>query len=50
MRDLAVLCPQLLATLARLAGPGDARSMVAESVRIKQQLLISVVPANGRLF
>src|ERR1700730_11884865 len=40
MRDLAVLFLHLLATVARLAGPGGARSVVAESVLIKQQLLI----------
>ena len=40
MRDLAVLLLHLLATLARLAGPGGARSIVAESVLVKHQLLI----------
>src|ERR1700733_10517571 len=40
MCDLAVLCLHLLATVARLAGPGGARAVVAESVLIKQQLLI----------
>src|ERR1700730_7722414 len=40
MRDLAVLFLHLLATVARLAGPGGARSLVAESVLVKQQLLI----------
>ena len=40
MRDLAVLCLHLLATVARLAGPGGARSVVAESVLVKHQLLI----------
>ena len=30
----------LLATLARLLGPGGIRSVVAESVLVKQQLLI----------
>jgi putative transposase len=39
VRDLAILLLHLLATLARLAGPG-ARSVVAESVLVKQQLLI----------
>ena len=38
MRDLAVLFLHLLATVARLAGPGGARSVVAESVLVKQQL------------
>ena len=40
MRDLAVLFLHLLATIARLAGPGGARSVVAESVLVKHQLLI----------
>jgi hypothetical protein len=40
MRDLAVLFLHLLATVARLVGPGGARAVVAESVLIKQQLLI----------
>lgn len=40
MRDLAALFLHLLATVARLAGPGGARSVVAESVLVKQQLLI----------
>ena len=40
MRDLVVLVVHLLATVARLAGPGGARSVVAESVLVKHQLLI----------
>src|SRR5215472_2364553 len=40
MRDLAVLFLHLLATVARLAGPGGARAVVAESVLVKPQLLI----------
>jgi putative transposase len=40
MRDLAVLFLHLLATVARLAGPGGARVVVAESVLVKKQLLI----------
>jgi transposase InsO family protein len=40
VRDLAVLFLHLLATVARLAGPGGARSVVAESVLLKHQLLI----------
>ena len=40
MRDLAILFLHLLATVARLAGPGGARSVVAEPVLVKQQLLI----------
>src|SRR3989454_4645255 len=38
--DLVVLFLHLLATVARLAGPGGARSVVAESVLVKHQLLI----------
>jgi hypothetical protein len=40
VRDLAVLFLHVLATVARLAGPGGARSVVAESVLVKHQLLI----------
>ena len=40
MRDLAVLFLHLLATVARLAGPGGARSVVAESLLVKHQLLV----------
>src|SRR5256885_11912871 len=40
MRDLAVLFLHLIATVARLAGPGGARSVIAESVLVKHQLLI----------
>ena len=40
MSDLAILFLHLVATLFRLVGPGGARAVVAESVLIKQQLLI----------
>ena len=40
MRDLPVLLLHLLVTVARLAGPGGARAVVAESVLVKHQLLI----------
>jgi len=40
VRDLTVLVLHLLETVARLAAPGGARSVVAESVLLKQQLLI----------
>ena len=40
MRDLAVLFLHLLTTTARLVGPGGARSVVAESVLLRHQLLI----------
>jgi hypothetical protein len=38
--DLVVLFLHLLATVARLSGPGGARSIVAESLLVKHQLLI----------
>jgi putative transposase len=40
VRDLAVLFLHLVATVARVAGPGGARSVVAESVLVNHQLLI----------
>ena len=40
MRSLAVLFIHLIATLARLLGPGGVRSVVAESLLLKHQLLI----------
>ena len=40
VRDLAVLLVHVLATVARLAVSGGARAVVAESVLVKQQLLI----------
>src|SRR6516225_1213349 len=39
-RDLAILFLHVLATVARLARPGGTRAVVAESVLVKQQLLI----------
>ncbi len=40
MRDLAILFIHLIVTIARLFGPGGARSVVAESLLVKHQLLI----------
>ena len=40
MRDVVILFVHLIATLARLARPGGLRSVVAESVLAKHQLLI----------
>jgi hypothetical protein len=40
MRDLVVLLIHFIATLARLLGPGGVRSIVAESLLLKHQLLI----------
>ena len=41
MRDLLLLAVQLVVTLAKLARPGGVRSVMAESLLLKQQLLIS---------
>ena len=40
MRDPIILLVHLIATLARLMGPGGLRSVVAESILVKHQLLI----------
>ena len=40
MRDFAIVFVHLIVTLARLAGPGGLRSVVAESVLVRHQLLI----------
>jgi len=40
MRDLAILLIHLIATIAKVAGRGGARSIVAESLLLKHQLLI----------
>jgi hypothetical protein len=40
MREAVVLFLHLLATVAGLAGPRGARAVVAESLLVKQQLLI----------
>ena len=40
MRDAATLTIHLLVTIAHLLGPGGVRSIVAESLLVKHQLLI----------
>ena len=40
MRELAILLIHLIATLVKLLGRGGARSVVAESVLLKHQLLV----------
>jgi putative transposase len=40
MRDLAVLFIHFIAVLARLLGPGGVRSLIAESLLLKHQILI----------
>jgi hypothetical protein len=42
MRNLYMLFVHVLATIARILGSGGIRSVVAESVLIKHQLLIFV--------
>jgi putative transposase len=40
MKDLLVLLPHLLTTIAKLLGPGSAKAVVADSLLMKQQFLI----------
>lgn len=40
MRAFVILFIHLIATVARLAGPGGIRSVVAESLIVRHQLLI----------
>ena len=40
MRDLIILLVHLIASIARLMGPGGVRSVIAESLLVKHQLLI----------
>jgi hypothetical protein len=40
MKDLLPLLAHLLTTIAKLLGPGGARAVVADSLLMKQQLLI----------
>ncbi len=40
MRDLFILTAHLLTTIAKLLGTGGAKSIVADSLLTKQQLLI----------
>ena len=41
MRDVLILAIHLLVTLAKFLRPGGARRIVAESLLLKHQLLIS---------
>jgi putative transposase len=40
MKDMLVLLAHLLTTIAKLLGPGGARAVVADSLLMKQQLLV----------
>jgi len=41
MKDLIVLLMHLMATLAKLMGPGGAKAVVTDSPIMKQQLLVT---------
>ena len=49
MRNLVILVVHVMATLARLLGPGGIRSVIAESVLVKQQLLIPYIVRDSDL-
>jgi hypothetical protein len=49
MIHLLILAVHVLATIAKLVRPGGVRVVVAESLLIKQQLLISSRARRGRL-
>ncbi|MGB5562301.1 MAG: hypothetical protein WBM71_12875 [Sedimenticolaceae bacterium] len=40
MKDLLTLLLHLLATIAKLLGPGGAKAIIADSLLMKQQLLV----------
>jgi len=40
MKDLLILLTHLLTTIAKLLGPGGAQAVIADSLLIKQQLLV----------
>jgi putative transposase len=40
MKDLLLLLAHLLCTIAKVLGPGGAKTVVAQSLIMKQQLLI----------
>ena len=40
MKELLLLLAHLLSTIAKLLGPGGAKTVVAESLIMKQQLLV----------
>jgi shikimate 5-dehydrogenase len=40
MKNLLLMLAHLLATIAKLLGPGGAKAIVADSLLMKQQLLI----------
>ena len=40
MKDLLILLAHLLTTIAKLLGPGGVRAVVADSLLMRQQLLV----------
>ena len=48
MRDPIILLVHLIATLARLMGPGGLRSVVAESLLVKHNCSSSIARDTGR--
>ena len=40
MKELLVLLAHLLTTIAKLLGPGGVRAVIADSLLMKQQLLV----------
>ena len=40
MKDMVILLAHLLTTVAKLLGPGGAKSIIAENLLLKQQLLV----------
>ncbi len=47
MKDLVVLLIHLMATLAKLMGPGGAKAVVADSLLMQQQLLVITALGNA---
>jgi len=47
MRLLLLLTTQLIVTLVDLTHPGGARSVIAETLLLKQHLLSAAVPVNA---
>ena len=48
MIHLLILAVHLLATISKIMRPGGVRAVVAESVLLKYQLVVSAVRGGGR--
>ncbi len=42
MKDIVILLAHLLTTVAKLLGPGGAKTLIAENLLLKQQLLVVI--------